>query len=88
VTLSTSVAAPNPSTEPVAVLISWKTPRSAIRFATDAFVSWNVALSRFAWFAGSARTAIASALVRAAAAAAANIRRMSFFIVCYLLSDG
>jgi hypothetical protein len=53
---TTTVAAPNPWTLPVPVLISWKVPKSAIRFVIDAALSLKLASSRFAWFAGSART--------------------------------
>ena len=43
----TTVAEPYPSTVPLAVLISWKTPRSASRFVVDAFDSVKVALKAF-----------------------------------------
>ncbi len=36
---SIMVAGPNPSTVPVPVLISWKMPRSAIRFVTETLLS-------------------------------------------------
>lgn len=43
---STMVAGPKPSTVPVPVLISWKMPRSAMRFVIEAVLSWNCASNR------------------------------------------
>jgi hypothetical protein len=84
---TTTVAAPNPSTVPLPVLISWKVPRSAIRLVIDAAVYEKLASSRFAWFGGSAAACSASPLARAMSAMTRSGSRIAFFIVSHLLSS-
>ena len=85
---SIMVAGPNPSTVPVPVFISWKRPRSAIRFVTDTLLSWKRASNCFESLDAPDAELSATPLARVTSAAARSSSRIVLVICLYLLSDG